>query len=126
MRKNVSNVLLVKPRINRRGWLALWVQKRRRARAAAQAEPIPAIQLASDGHGHLTWTVNFTTPYDGINIYWSHDGVTWGDLPYDGSDLASGSRDCSGAPPGFFRICVCDWDGNDQAPYSNGVYSDGS
>ncbi len=55
----------------RRAWLALEAQKRRRDR-------LPAILLASDGHGHLTWTINFTSPWDSINIYQSADGVTWG------------------------------------------------
>jgi len=93
----------------------------------------PAIVLTSDGHGHLTWTYNFVPPsdpsqpgipYDGINIYKSDDGVTWPSRSYDGWDLGAGNRDCSG-DPGWFRICICDWDGNDVPPYSNAVYSDG-
>ena len=119
--------------INRRGWLATWLQKRRRGRAAASAAPVPAILLTSDGHGHLTWTLNFVppsdayqpgVPYDTINIYKSADGVTWGGHTYDGWNLAAGNRDCSG-DPGYFRICICDWDGFDVPPYSNAVYSDG-
>ena len=114
------------PKIDRRGWLAWFLQKRRRER-------LPAILLASDGHGHLTWTYNFVpptddsqpgVPYDSINIYKSADGVTWPSNTYDGWDLAAGNRDCSG-DPGYFRICICDWDGNDVLPYSNAVYSDG-
>jgi hypothetical protein len=101
----------------RRVWLALEEQKRRRAR-------LPAILLASDGHGHLTWTLNFTSPYGNINIYKSADGVTWGTVHFDGCDLHSGARDCSGAP-GYFRICICDDNGADVPPYSNAVYSDG-
>jgi hypothetical protein len=108
----------------RRAWLALEEQKRRRARAAASDTPVPAILLTSDGHGHIAWTLNFTTPYDGISIYKSADGVTWGTDAYDGWDLSAGSRDCSG-DPGWFRICICDWDGVDVLPYSNAVYSDG-
>jgi len=84
----------------------------------------PQLVLSSDGHGHLTWTLNFTSPYTGINIYKSADGVTWGGQTYDGWDLAAGNRDCSG-DPGYFRICICDDDGNDVWPYSNAVYSDG-
>ena len=95
--------------------------------------PPPAIVLTSDGHGHLAWTYNFVPPsddsqpglpYSGINIYKSADGVTWPSRAYDGWDLGIGNRDCSG-DPGYFRICVCDWDGNDVPPYSNAVYSDG-
>lgn len=111
----------------RRAWLALEEQKRRRARAAAlaaPADPVPAILLASDGHGHLTWTVNFTSQHDSINIYESADDVTWGADAYDGWDLHSGARDCSGSA-GYFRICVCDDNGADVPPYSNAVYSDG-
>lgn len=93
----------------------------------------PAIVLTSDGHGRLTWTLNFVppsdasqpgVPYNSINIYLSADGVTWPSRSYDGWDIGSGNRDCSGAQ-GYFRICVCDWDGNDVPPYSNTVYSDG-
>lgn len=105
----------------RRVWLALEEQKRRRARAASA---VPAILLTSDGHGHLVWTLNFTSPYDGINIYHSADGITWESHTFDGWDLAAGNRDCSG-DHGWFRICVCDWDSNDVPPYSNAVYSDG-
>ena len=101
----------------RRAWLALEAQKRRRDR-------LPAILLASDGHGHLTWTVNFTSPWDSINIYQSADGVTWPADAFDGWDLHSGARDCSGSA-GYFRICVCDDNGVDVPPYSNAVYSDG-
>ena len=100
------------PKINRRGWLAKWLQKRRRHRA-------PAILLKSDGHGRLTWTINFIppgddsqpgVPYDSINIYTSADGVTWGVDNFDSSDLGSGSWDGSGFV-GYFRICICDWTG---------------
>ena len=117
---------MAQPKINRRGWLAWFLQKRRRER-------LPAILLASDGHGHLTWTYNFIppsdnsqpgVPYDSINIYFSSDGVTWGGSPFDGWDLGSGNRDCSGVA-GYFRICICDWNGNDVPPYSNAVHSDG-
>jgi hypothetical protein len=117
----------------RRAWLALEEQKRRRARVAASAAPVPAILLASDGHGRLTWTYNFVPPsddsqpgipYGNINIYKSADGVTWPSRHYDSSGLADGNRDCSG-DPGCFRICICDWDGNDVPPCSNAVYSDG-
>jgi hypothetical protein len=108
----------------RRAWLALEEQKRRRARASANSSSVPAILLTSDGHGRLTWTLNFTTPYTDVSIYKSADGVTWDSRPYDGWDLASGSRDCSG-DPGYFRICLTDANGNDVLPYSNAVYSDG-
>jgi hypothetical protein len=108
----------------RRGWLATWLQQRRRARAAALVQVVPAILLASDGHGRLTWTLNFTTDYGLVNIYQSNDGVTWDSAPFDGWYLADGNRDCSGAS-GYFRICVCDDNGVDVPPYSNAVYSDG-
>jgi hypothetical protein len=106
----------------RRVWLALEEQKRRRARAKANS--LPAILLTSDGHGRLTWTANFTTPSDGVSIYKSDDGVTWDSHPYDGWTFSAGSRDCSGAR-GYFRICASDENGNDILPYSNVVYSDG-
>jgi hypothetical protein len=86
--------------------------------------PEPAILLTSDGHGRLSWTLNFTTECDNINIYKSDDGVTWGTDAYDGWFLAAGYRECTGVP-GYFRICVCDANGKDVPPYSNAVYSDG-
>jgi hypothetical protein len=108
----------------RRVWLALEEQRRRRARAARGASAARAIVLSSDGHGHLTWTANFTTPSDGVSIYISDDGVTWGSHPYDGWTFSASSRDCSGAR-GYFRICASDENGIDILPYSNVVYSDG-
>jgi len=109
------------PKINRRGWLAIWLQKRRRKRLQGSA-PVAAIVLSSDGHGRLTWTYNFTTPY-GFSIYRSVDGVTWG-LPFDGANIGAVSADESGNA-GYFRICQADWEGADVLPYSNAVYSDG-
>jgi len=82
--------------------------------------PANVIVLSSDGHGHLTWTLNFNSVF-GFNIYLSADGVTWGHT-FDGAD--GRSVDESGAA-GYFRICQCDWDGMDILPYSNVVYSDG-
>jgi len=91
---------------------------------ATVIEPPAQLVLTSDGHGRLTWTLNFTSPYDGISIYECADGVTWGSSTFDGAPMADGNRDCSGQQ-GYFRICICDWDGNDVLPYSNVVYSDG-
>jgi hypothetical protein len=111
----------------RRAWLALEEQKRRRKRLGSltrPADPVPAIVLASDGHGRLTWSLNFTSPYQNISIYQSPDGVTWPVDAFDGCDLAAGSRNCSGMA-GYFRICICDGTGNDMPPYSNAVHSDG-
>lgn len=116
-----------KPRHHRtfKGWLAGWLQRRRRARQQPPPPlPEPEIILTSDGHGRLAWTLNFTTPYGLINIYHAADGMPWGASPYDGADLADGQRDCSGVA-GYFKVCVCDWDGIDQPPLSNSVYSDG-
>jgi hypothetical protein len=114
------------PKIDRRGWLAKWLQKRRRKRA-------PAILLKSDGHGRLTWTINFIPqcddsqpglPYNTVEIYLSADGVTWSSHGFDGGDLYPGYYDGSGNQ-GYFRICIVDWGGLDVPPYSNVVYSDG-
>ena len=101
----------------RRAWLALEAQNRRR-------EHLPAILLTSDGHGHLTWTLNFRSPYINMNIYKSADGVTWPDTAYDCGDVLFGYLACN-ADPGYFRICVCDNNGVAVPPYSNAVYSDG-
>ena len=105
----------------RRAWLALEEQKRRRARAKG-ASPARAIVLTSDGHGHLTWTVNFEVNYS-FAIYQSTDGLTWGHA-FDGADPSTRAANESGLA-GYFRICVTDAGGNDVQPYSNVVYSDG-
>jgi hypothetical protein len=118
--------VMTTPKIDRRGWLAKWLQKRRRKRA-------PAIRLTSDGHGRLSWTINFIPqdddsqpgmPYDTVEIYRSDDGVTWGGHGFDGGNLYPGYWDGSGNQ-GYFRICIVDWQGFDVPPYSNVVYSDG-
>ncbi len=107
----------------RRTWIALEEQKRRRARAAALKPPVdPAIVLTSDGHGRLAWTLNFASAL-GFNVYQSDDGVTWG-ASCDGRDAGVLSADEVGVP-GYFRICQADGDGNDVLPYSNVVHSDG-
>jgi hypothetical protein len=110
--------------LQRRTWLALRSQKRRRARVAEGVSTVPAVYLTSDGHGRLAWSLNFTTECDNINIYMSDDGVTWGPDAYDGWFLSAGYRECTGVP-GYFRICPCDALGRDVPPYSNAVYSDG-
>ena len=104
----------------RRVWLALEEQKRRRARAKASASP--AILLTSDGHGRLTWTVNFEVNYS-FAIYQSSDGLAWNHA-FDGADPSARAANESGVA-GYFRICVTDAGGNDVLPYSNVVYSDG-
>jgi hypothetical protein len=104
----------------RRAWLALEEQKRRRARAKANS--VPAILLTSDGHGRLTWTLNFQAVY-GFSIYRSSDGLAWGHA-IDGADPGTRSATECGVA-GYLRICANDADGNDALPYSNGVYSDG-
>ena len=106
----------------RRAWLALEEQKRRRARAANGVSAARAILLTSDGHGRLTWTVNFEVEGD-FSIYWSADGLTWGHS-IDGADLVARAANLSGTA-GYYRICASDGAGNDVLPYSNAVYSDG-
>jgi hypothetical protein len=51
--------------------------------------PANVIILNSDGHGHLTWTLNFPSDW-GFNIYWSADGTTWGHT-FDGADGGAAS-----------------------------------
>jgi hypothetical protein len=84
--------------------------------------PANVIVLSSDGHGRLTWTMNFNTVF-GFNIYLSADGVTWGHT-FDGADGGARAIEECGAA-GYFRICQSDYDGLDILPYSNAVYSDG-
>jgi hypothetical protein len=106
----------------RRVWLALEEQKRRRARAEKGASAARAILLTSDGHGRLTWTVNFVVNGD-FAIYQSADGLTWGHS-IDAAAPSARAADESGSA-GYFRICVTDVGSNDVLPYSNVVYSDG-
>lgn len=109
----------------RRTWIALEEQKRRRARAAALNPPVnpaPAIVLTSDGHGRLAWSLNFASAL-GFNVYQSDDGVTWG-ASCDGTESGVRAANEVGMP-GFFRVCQADGDGNDVLPYSNVVHSDG-
>jgi hypothetical protein len=106
----------------RRVWLALEEQKRRRARAAKGISGARAIVLTSDGHGRLTWTVNFEVNTS-FAVYQSTDGLTWGHA-VDGADPSARAANESGVA-GYFRICVTDAGGNDVLPYSNVVYSDG-
>jgi hypothetical protein len=105
----------------RRVWLALKEQMRRRARVAAMN--LPAIVLSSDGHGHLTWTMNFETNV-GFVIYYSADGVTWDGDGVDGAENSQSTANESGIA-GYFRISPCDENGYGIPPYSNVVYSDG-
>ena len=100
----------------RRTWLALEAQKRRRARQA----PV-VIVLLSDGHGHLTWTSNLPAGTS-FTIGFSVDGNTWDDA-YDGTD-GDLFRDCSGSA-GYFRVAQADQVGAVILPYSNVVHSDG-
>jgi hypothetical protein len=105
----------------RRAWLALQEQKRRRARAVALN--LPAIVLSSDGHGRLTWTMNFETNI-GFVIYYSADGLTWDGDSVDGAENSERTADESGIA-GYFRISPCDDGGYGIPPYSNAVCSDG-
>ena len=107
----------------RRVWLALEEQKRRRERASASDLPVPAILLSSDGHGHLTWTCNVEAEF-GFTIGHSDDGVTWNDS-YDSIDGGQ-LHDNESGDPGYFRVAVLDENGNPILPFSNAVYSDGS
>ena len=105
------------PTLQRRAWLALWLQDRRRTRAAADF-----LALTSDGHGRLTWRLAAPSSL-GFNIYKSVDGVAWG-TPYATAIAGATSRDCSGVV-GYFRLCQRDGGGNDVLPFSNVVRSDG-
>jgi len=100
----------------RRTWIALEAQKRRRARKA----PV-VIVLFSDGHGHLTWTCNLPAGST-FTIGFSADGIGWDDA-YDGTD-GDLYRDCSGSA-GYFRVAQTDGVGGVLLPYSNVVHSDG-
>jgi hypothetical protein len=103
------------PKIDRRGWLAWFLQKRRRERADTVG-----ILLSSDGHGHLNWACNVSGEF-GFSISYSADGVTWSSYDGTGGELY---RDCSGIA-GYFRVCQADENGYDVLPYSNAVHSDG-
>jgi hypothetical protein len=97
----------------RRAWLALEAQNRRRERA---------LVLTSDGHGRLAWVCNVPVQF-GFNVSFSSDGLHWS----DGYDATTPDRlwcDCSGEA-GFFRVAGTDDGGNSVPPFSNVVRSDG-
>ena len=85
-------------------------------------DPRNTLVLTSDGHGSLDWVLNYDYGW-GVNIYWSADGVTWGDL-YDAPDSGMYHADENGKA-GYFRVCQRDPVGNDILPFSNVVHSDG-
>lgn len=80
------------------------------------------INLTSDGHGHLEWTLSQPTALS-LVIYMSLDGVTWTGAAFDTAEPYARSWDCSGYEL-YFRLCQVDND-VDILPYSNVVYSDG-
>ena len=106
---------MAQPKINRRGWTAWFLQKRRRERAATVG-----ILLSSDGHGHLKWACNGSGVF-GFSISYSPDGITWSSYDRTGGELY---RDCGGIA-GYFHVCQSDENGYDVPPYSNVVHSDG-
>ncbi|HEX7569342.1 MAG TPA: hypothetical protein VF492_02445 [Verrucomicrobiae bacterium] len=104
------------PKIDRRGWLSWFLQKRRRERAASLA-----ILLTSDGHGRFSWTANGPAEF-GFSIGFSADGVAWNDtFAVTGGQFY---RDCSGTA-GYFRVAQSAANGLVLPPYSNVVQSDG-
>jgi hypothetical protein len=62
------------PTIDRRGWLATWLQKRRRGR---QHKLLPAPVLVAQYPTQVVWTWDYANPYR-WNAYLSlNNGVTW-------------------------------------------------
>jgi hypothetical protein len=105
----------------RRVWLALEEQKRRRARQSP-LPPLVELVLSSDGHGRLTWTCNVPSPF-GFCICHTDDDGNWNDY-YDGADGNTTSMDESNYA-GYIRVARVDENGYVMPPYSNVVYSDG-
>ena len=64
--------MMSQPKINRRGWLAWWLQKRRRARAngkpAIPPSPVVILFQVIDNGGMID-----------MNVYWTCDGHGWPD-----------------------------------------------
>ena len=89
--------------------------------------PAPAITLASDGLGRLSWTLNFASDLEYINIY---SGSTveevedYGNASCTGANKTDGGWDVTGAA-GYYRVCLADENGNKVEPFSNVVYYDG-
>ena len=110
-----KNRVISQPKIDRRGWLAHWAQKRRRKQAATLG-----ILLTSDGHGRLSWTANGPAKY-GYSISYSTDHSTWIDNYYVTDQL---SLDCHGLA-GYYRVAKASAANGVVLPFSNGVYSDG-
>ena len=76
--------MLTLPKINRRTWLALWAQDRRRSRVrAAQVAPLPVVPvLVEDSHGRTTaqvsWDPDLVLNCDCVYISRSSDGINFG------------------------------------------------
>ncbi len=66
--------MLTLPKINRRGWLATWLQHRRRKRANSL---LPAPVLQAQFPDKLAWTWNYPNPFK-WNVWMSMDsGASW-------------------------------------------------
>jgi len=116
--------VLTLPKINRRTWIALWAQDRRRSRVrAAQATLLPAPVLRAAHPDLLQWDWDGANPYQ-WNVYLSLDGgVTFfmpGDYWVDGE-----AREFSpdGGSELYFIVGV-DADGNEITERSNSVRPD--
>ena len=75
--------MLTLPKINRRTWLALWAQDRRRSRVrAAQATLLPAPVLRPAYPDLLQWDWELADPYKWA-VYVSLDGGVTFSMPED-------------------------------------------
>ena len=80
---NLKNRVTTFPKINRRDWIALWAQDRRRQRIrAAQVTLLPAPVLRAAYPDLLQWDWDDPNPYQ-WNVYVSLDGGATFSMPED-------------------------------------------
>jgi hypothetical protein len=101
----------------RRAWLALEEQKRRRARAAVGAA---GFTISLDGD---TLHIVQTGPdaFSGIGLQYSPDGVSGWEVTGDTS-FGSTSFNMAGSEAGYYRVCWVDLDGMGHPPFSNIIH----
>lgn len=112
----------VTPIIDRRGWLAVWLQGRRRARVrAARATLLSAPVLVAQSPTLLVWMWDYADPYR-WNAYLSLDnGVTWQLDDWKTGDARSYSPDGGSS---LILIVGVDADDNEITERSNAVRPD--
>ena len=113
--------MIAQPKISRRGWLAWFLQKRRRARLATAILPDLVVSLAGS---ILTATRIGTEPSDQLTVQSSSDGVAPWISQYD-LKVGINVFVLTGWPAGYYRMCYELGEDEPGEPYSNAVFYPG-